>query len=64
VVEIPAVIFLGLWFLLQFLSGAASLGRAASEGGVAWWAHIGGFVAGVLLLKVLGGAGRRRLYTI
>jgi len=64
VVEIPAVIFLGLWFLLQFLSGAASLGRAASEGGVAWWAHIGGFVAGVVLLKVLGGSVRRRQYSI
>jgi len=64
VVEIPAVIFLGLWFLLQFLSGAASLGRPASEGGVAWWAHIGGFVAGVILLKVLGEQGRRRRYTI
>ncbi|MBP2684725.1 MAG: rane associated rhomboid family serine protease, partial [Deltaproteobacteria bacterium] len=41
VVEIPAVVFLGLWFLLQFLSGAVSFGRAAATGGVAWWAHVG-----------------------
>jgi len=51
VVEIPAVVFLGLWFLLQFLSGTVSLGRSAATGGVAWWAHVGGFVAGVLFLK-------------
>jgi membrane associated rhomboid family serine protease len=51
VVEIPAVVFLGLWFLIQFLSGAATLGRPASAGGVAWWAHVGGFLAGMLLLK-------------
>lgn len=60
IVEIPALVFLGLWFLLQFLGGAASLGRSSSAGGVAWWAHIGGFLAGILLLMVLGGAGRRR----
>lgn len=45
-VEIPAFIFLILWFLLQFMMGAFSTG----EGGVAWWAHIGGFVAGVVLV--------------
>jgi membrane associated rhomboid family serine protease len=47
-IEIPAFFFLGIWFLLQFLSAAGS-GEAAS--GVAWWAHIGGFVFGMLLLK-------------
>jgi membrane associated rhomboid family serine protease len=53
-VEIPAYIFLGVWFLIQFLSGAATLGRtSALSGGVAWWAHIGGFLAGVLLLKAM-----------
>lgn len=52
-VEIPAYVFLGLWFLLQFLSGAASLGRtSALSGGVAWWAHVGGFVAGMVLLSL------------
>ncbi len=45
-VEIPAFVFLILWFLLQFMMGAFSPG----EGGVAWWAHIGGFIAGVVLV--------------
>lgn len=53
VVEIPAFFFLGIWFLMQFFSGAATLGRTdALSGGVAWWAHIGGFLAGMLLLRV------------
>ena len=47
--EIPAYIFLGIWFLLQFLSAA---GTPAQGGGVAWWAHIGGFLAGMLFLKL------------
>lgn len=59
-IEIPAVVFLGLWFLLQFLSGTVSLGRAAATGGVAWWAHVGGFVAGVVFLKVFSIRGRKR----
>lgn len=49
-VEIPAVIFLGIWFLSQLLSGAASLTLSVDEGGIAWWAHVGGFVAGMVLL--------------
>ena len=48
-VEIPAFFFLGLWFLLQFLNAAGSSGHA---GGIAWWAHIGGFVFGVVFLKL------------
>ncbi|NLW50177.1 MAG: rhomboid family intramembrane serine protease [Candidatus Brocadiaceae bacterium] len=51
-VEVPAMVLLGIWFLFQFLEGAASLG-VASQGGVAYWAHIGGFAAGVLLVKLL-----------
>jgi membrane associated rhomboid family serine protease len=46
IVEVPALIFLGLWFLIQFLSGSMTLGSGASAAGVAWWAHIGGFAAG------------------
>jgi membrane associated rhomboid family serine protease len=51
VVPIPAVIFLGFWFLLQLLSGTVSM---ADQGGqsVAFWAHVGGFVAGMLLVKL------------
>lgn len=48
--RIPAVIFVGLWFILQFLSGIGSLG-AANTGGVAWWAHVGGFLLGLFLAK-------------
>jgi membrane associated rhomboid family serine protease len=51
-VPIPAVIILGYWFVLQFLSGISSLGATAS-GGVAWWAHIGGFVLGMLITAVI-----------
>ena len=47
IIEIPAIIFLGLWFLIQFISGSASLmSQGGGYAGVAWWAHIGGFVAG------------------
>ncbi len=50
-VRLPAFFFLGLWFLLQFFSGASSiLSGETVTGGVAWWAHIGGFVAGIILL--------------
>ncbi len=49
-IELPAIIFLGVWFLMQFFSGAAALASAESAGGVAWWAHIGGFVAGIALI--------------
>lgn len=48
IVTVPAVLFLGLWFAMQFFSGVSSLG-ATMSGGVAWWAHIGGFLAGVLI---------------
>ena len=48
VVEVPAVLFLGIWFLAQLQSGAASLSMAGTN--VAWWAHIGGFVAGMVLI--------------
>jgi membrane associated rhomboid family serine protease len=49
VVEISAFFFLGFWFLMQFLQGSLSLG-SSGEGGVAWWAHAGGFLAGAVLL--------------
>ncbi len=52
IVELPAFIFLGIWFLVQSYSGAATVAvaRAAGQelsGGVAWWAHVGGFVVGI-----------------
>lgn len=48
-VQLPAVVILGYWFLIQFLSGLGSLG-VPGAGGVAWWAHIGGFLLGALLV--------------
>ena len=48
VIRVPAVIVLGGWFAMQFLSGISSLGNAVN-GGVAVWAHIGGFLIGVLI---------------
>jgi len=55
IIEIPAFFFLAFWFILQFLNGTMSVSSAnAVSGGVAWWAHIGGFLAGILLLFVFG----------
>jgi hypothetical protein len=51
-VEIPAAILLVLWFVMQFFSGVASLAMTQSSGGVAFWAHIGGFVVGLILARV------------
>jgi hypothetical protein len=48
-VEIPAYFFLGFWFVLQFINAAGSHGNI---GGIAWWAHIGGFVFGIVFLKI------------
>lgn len=48
-VEIPAFFFLGIWFLFQFLNAA---GHSGGAGGIAWWAHIGGFLCGILFLKL------------
>jgi len=48
-IEIPAFFFLGFWFILQFLSATGSHGHIS---GIAWWAHIGGFVFGIIFLKV------------
>src|SRR5688500_11118425 len=48
---VPAYVALGLWFLFQFVSGIGLLGGGAREGGVAYAAHIGGFLAGLLLIK-------------
>lgn len=49
IVEIPAVFFLGLWFVFQFLSAASMAGNQ----GIAWWAHISGFIFGIIFLKLL-----------
>ena len=48
-VEIPAFFFLGIWFVLQFINAAGTHGAIS---GIAWWAHIGGFVFGIIFLKI------------
>jgi membrane associated rhomboid family serine protease len=50
IMEVPALIVIGLWGLLQFWSGFGSLGKTGEGGGVAFMAHVGGFVAGILLV--------------
>ena len=57
-VEIPAFIYLVFWFLLQLIAGVGQLGLPQT-GGVAVWAHIGGFIAGVVLVKLMEPARRR-----
>ena len=61
--DIPAVVVLGLWFVLQLFVGVASVGvpEAQNGGGVAYFAHIGGFVAGMLLVVLMGGYRQKRL---
>jgi len=57
-VELPAFVFLGFWFVLQWLQGITTIGQMAQMGGVAWWAHVGGFVSGVALAGALRGRQR------
>ena len=59
VVEVPALLVIGLWFLFQVFSGAGSAG--GSGGGVAYGAHVGGFIAGLLLVRAFGGDRRAPL---
>jgi len=62
IVEIPAIFYLGFWFVSQLFNGLFSLttaGHIGTYGGVAWWAHVGGFCAGLILVKLFE---RRRTY--
>ena len=58
VVQVPALIVIGLWILLQFFSGIGSISNTAESGGVAYMAHIGGFLAGLVLTFVFRGSRR------
>jgi membrane associated rhomboid family serine protease len=51
-IKIPAVVVLSFWIIYQFLYGISSLAVKAGEGGVAWFAHIGGFIGGIILIKL------------
>jgi membrane associated rhomboid family serine protease len=46
-VELPAILYLGIWFSTQLIAGVTTFSRTAAMGGVAWWAHIGGFLFGM-----------------
>ena len=61
VIQVPAVIVIGLWIVLQFYSGFGSIANASGTGGVAYMAHIGGFVAGFVLSFLFRGNSRQRL---
>ena len=71
--EVPALVMIGLWAVFQFIAGAASITQSAQTSGVAYMAHIGGFIAGLVLAVLLKGfadhgtpapaaAGRRGLF--
>jgi membrane associated rhomboid family serine protease len=61
VIRIPAVIYLGFWFISQLFNGYTQIAaNTYQSGGVAWWAHIGGFVFGMLVVIFFGRRGKRR----
>ncbi len=62
ITKVPALLFILVWFVIQLFSGVASLGVVAEGGGVAYWAHIGGFVAGILLTFIYKTFMRRHLF--
>ena len=59
IIRLPAIVVLAFWFLLQLVSGATGLLASQHGGGTAWWAHIGGFLAGMLLVLVLTRRGQQ-----
>jgi membrane associated rhomboid family serine protease len=59
--QLPAVLYLGAWFVIQLFSGALALASPAHVGGIAWWAHVGGFTAGLLLCPLFVQRRRRAL---
>jgi membrane associated rhomboid family serine protease len=61
VIQVSALIVIGLWIVLQFFSGIGSIANTADTGGVAYMAHIGGFLAGIVLTFLFRGSGQGRL---
>jgi membrane associated rhomboid family serine protease len=59
--RLPAVVYIGIWFLMQFLTGTLSLvSSPTAAGGIAWWAHVGGFLTGAILCRFFTPPVRRR----
>ncbi len=64
-VEVPAILLLGYWFLIQFFAGFQALAiESATAGGVAWWAHVGGFIFGMILVLLLRPRRRGPVYEV
>jgi len=61
IIPVPALIVIGFWFILQLFSGIGSIAQTADTGGVAYMAHVGGFITGVILTYVFRGNSRMRL---
>ena len=64
IIEVPAIFFLGIWFVMQFLSGVGSIATATGgepAGGVAFWAHVAGFAAGIVGVFVFKQPERERV---
>ena len=61
IASVPAVVVLGFWIFIQLMNGVGSLATTSETGGVAYMAHIGGFVAGLVLVKVMASSSRRAL---
>jgi membrane associated rhomboid family serine protease len=61
IIQVPALMAIGLWIVLQLFSGIGSIANTADTGGVAYMAHIGGFVAGLVLTFVFRGSARAQL---
>jgi membrane associated rhomboid family serine protease len=59
ITHLPALIVLGFWFVLQFFNGVGSIAESSETGGVAYMAHVGGFVAGFIVALIIRYVGRR-----
>ena len=57
--RLPAAVFVAIWFGIQVLYGLGELFAPAGRAGIAWWAHIGGFIAGLVLVRLIGPARQR-----
>jgi len=62
-IEVPAIIFLGFWFILQFFNGVLALQMTAALGGIAYWAHIGGFLFGLVAVPFFARRARGASYS-
>jgi membrane associated rhomboid family serine protease len=59
IAHVPAIVVLGFWIFIQFINGLGSLAATTETGGVAYMAHIGGFIAGLVLVKLMAADSRR-----